>query len=545
MKKTNLIYLVVFLLITSVSESQTIERERPEGWENLVYGGRFMDRFLPMPNLGGMTTNTWGSDGVIPRDVNNGLEDNQWSYWGGNARLLDDGKYHLFVCRWLENGAKGHKEWHHSKVVHAVSENSFGPYKVIQKIGEGHNPEWYITNKGKYVIYVIHGYYLSDNVNGPWTYNTFDFDKRDRKIMQGLSNLTFAKREDGSFIMVCRGGGIWVSKDGLSTWNQLTDSRVFPPVEGHFEDPVIWKTDVQYHLIVNDWMGRIAWHLRSKDGITWKTDSGEAYLTGFSNYENGIKEGWFKYERIKVLQDKFGRATQAHFAAIDTLKSWDRSNDNHSSKQLTIPLTIGKLISITNKNSINSKTSKINVLIKAEEGFDPNTDIDIESLRFGAPEKVDFGMGCKVEKIEREGNNALITFTGEGNGITDDNFTAKLLGKNKQGKLLFGYSRLPGVSYIEPALSARKPIIDSSSNELKVDVENFGQVSSQKSTIHVYKINGEENIEIGFGSIPPLKPFERKTINIETSEDLSTLDPQQYLVLINKDKKNKVSLMVK
>ncbi len=69
MNKTNLIYLIVFLLTTSVLEAQIIERERPIGWENLVYGGRFMDRYLPMPMLGGLTTNTWGSGAVIPRDM--------------------------------------------------------------------------------------------------------------------------------------------------------------------------------------------------------------------------------------------------------------------------------------------------------------------------------------------------------------------------------------------------------------------------------------------------------------------------------------------
>ena len=40
-----------------------------------------------------------------------------------------------------------------------------------------------------------------------------------------------------------------------------------------------------------------------------------------------------------------------------------------------------------------------------------------------------------------------MTFDAAGNGITDDNFAAKLIGKTVRGKLLFGYSRLPGVDY--------------------------------------------------------------------------------------------------
>jgi hypothetical protein len=37
-----------------------------------------------------------------------------------------------------------------------------------------------------------------------------------------------------------------------------------------------------------------------------------------------------------------------------------------------------------------------------------------------------------------------VTFEATGNGIADDNFAAKLIGKTTKGKLLFGYSRLPG-----------------------------------------------------------------------------------------------------
>jgi hypothetical protein len=540
MNKKKLIYLAVVLLTSFVLKAQIIERERPQGWENLVYGGRFMDRFLPLPKLNGITKNTWGTDAVIPRDINNGIEDPEWSYWGGKTRLMDDGKYHLFVCRWAENSPKGHMAWSNSTVVHAISENSFGPFEVVQEIGKGHNPEWYITDTGKYVIYVIGGYYVSDNIYGPWEYNKFDFDKRGRQIIEGLSNLTFAKREDGSFVMICRGGGVWLSKDGLSTWYQVSNSTVYPKVEGKFEDPVIWKTDVQYHLIVNDWLGRMAWYLRSKDGLNWKTDSGEAYLTGIANYADGTKENWFKYERMKVLQDTLGRAIQANFAVIDTIKWNDLPNDNHSSKLISIPLTVGKCISILNKKPIHKKTDKITLLIKAEKGFNPNTDIDIKSLRFGAPDKVDFGMGCKAEKIERDGDNALISFTGEGNGITEDNFAAKLLGKDNQGNLLFGYSRLPGVSYMEAALSARTPVIDSMSHKLKVDIENFGQVNSHEATIHVYLKNVKENIEIGHATIPPLMPFDRITININTLKTLSNLDEHDYLVRINKDKNIKL-----
>ena len=90
----------VMLLISHSSFSQITERERPAEWKQLVKGARFMDRFLPMKgNV--LSSDTWGADCVLPRYVDNGIEDGIWSYWGGNIRKGEDGKYHLFVCGWL------------------------------------------------------------------------------------------------------------------------------------------------------------------------------------------------------------------------------------------------------------------------------------------------------------------------------------------------------------------------------------------------------------------------------------------------------------
>ncbi|MBT6006661.1 MAG: hypothetical protein HOG79_13150 [Prolixibacteraceae bacterium] len=122
-------FLIIFILCLT-SSAQFTERQIPAEWENLVFGGRFMDRFLPMPVMGELTSETWGSKQIIPRYIENGIEDNVNSYWGGNAKLGDDGKYHLFLCGWPENSPKGHMFWRNSTVYHAVAENSFGPYKL-------------------------------------------------------------------------------------------------------------------------------------------------------------------------------------------------------------------------------------------------------------------------------------------------------------------------------------------------------------------------------------------------------------------------------
>ena len=242
------------------ADAQIVERQRPDQWRGLVFGGRFMDRFLPMPVQGRLTDDTWGDDNVRPRYVDNGLEDNKWSYWGGNALPGEDGKYHLFVCRWLENSERGHHQWRNSIVVHAIADRPTGPYKVKETVGPGHNPEAFRLRDGRYVIYVIGGYYLADSMDGPWVRKKFEFNPGGKSTIAGLSNLTFAQREDGSFLMVCRGGGVWFSNSGITPYSQITDASVYPPVDGRFEDPVIWRTNIQYHLIVNDWLGRIAYY---------------------------------------------------------------------------------------------------------------------------------------------------------------------------------------------------------------------------------------------------------------------------------------------
>lgn len=538
--KISMIACIAILTMSVESKAQTTDRPRPADWNNLVFGGRFMDRFLPMPKIGVKTSDTWGGENVVPRYVNNGIENRIWSFWGGNIIKESDSKYHLFVCGWLESSPRGHGMWPKSTVFHATSNSSFGPFVVKDTIGKGHNPEAFRLKDGRYVIYVIDGYYVSNGFDGPWEYKKFEFNNRDRKIIEGLSNLTFAQREDKSYLMICRGGGVWISETGNSSYNQITEKRAYPPVKGRFEDPVIWKTNVQYNMVVNDWLGRIAWYLRSKDGVTWKTDAGEAYMPGISKNEDGTEEGWFKYERMKIFQDKYGRATQANFAVIDVEKKFDIGSDNHSSKNIVIPLTVEKLLTILDKDRITTKTKTIRVKVEAEKGFNPQTDMDINSLRFGASEEVNFGRGCKVLKTEKDGENLIVTFDGAGNGLPEDEFAAKLLGKTSDGKLLYGYARLPGVKFIEPILSARLPEITANKNGfgLKVEVQNFGQVASKSTLLTISYTKKGQNTEIAKGKIPSLKPYEKTTLDLSCGSIFEKEVVYDFVVTISpKDQK--------
>ena len=418
------------------------EYKVPEG---LVFGGAFIDRFLPVPIYEDLETDVWGADNVIPRDAHNGIEDAEYSYWGGNIIQGDDGKEHLFVCLWPESHPKGHSIWWNSTVVHAVSDRPTGPFKVVDIVGKGHNPEIYRRSDNSYVIGVMGvKAYTAKTLDGPWSEIKTDFTWLDESKPLNKTNRTYVVREDGSVLMMNKSGYIFISEKADEQFKQVTEKRIYPPVKGaKFEDPVIWKDEVQYNCIVNDWYGRTAFYLRSPDGINWKWAPGIAYTPEIMKHEDGTQEKWYKFERPKVRQDKYGRATHMNFAVIDVVKNEDKGNDNHSSKNIVVPLVVPRRLKILNKDELTPATTEIHVKILAEEDFDPLKDVDVDSLTFGDPEMMNFGKGSRPVSSQASGTDLIVTFSGKGNGITEDNFTAKLIGRTKKGGLLFGYSILP------------------------------------------------------------------------------------------------------
>ena len=510
--KKFLLFLGATLLFIGAN-AQVTDRALPEEWSKLVPGGRFLDRFEPMKgSLKG--EHIWGCEGVQDRYVDNGIEDNIWSYWGGNIRLGDDGLYHMFVAAWLEASEKGHMEWPGSYIIHVVAEKPDGPFKPVQMVGRGHNPEFYRTADGTWVIYVIGGRYTSKSLYGPWTADKYTYDPRDRKIIEGLSNVTFADRQDGSRLAVCRGGGIWISRDGLDNLQQVSCERVYPAVEGAFEDPLVWRDNVQYHLIVNDWLGRIAWYLRSPDGFNWTVDPGEAYTPGIAVHGDGTQEDWFKYERIKVIQDEYGRAYQANFAVIDTLKHEDKMLDRHSSKNICIPLNKGVLMDIVSAGPITSKTKTIDLRVRAEQGFNPQKDIDFASLRFGSNELVNYGEGACVTSVRNDGAHVILTFDAKAAQIGPEEFAPKLLGKYADGHMLYGYTRVPGRDYTPAVLSTLKPVIENGEAVLKIT--NFGvSASTAASPVTLTQTIDGKVRTIAKGSAAPLAPYDSADLRLK------------------------------
>jgi len=418
----------------------------------LVWGAAFKDRILPMPIYDALEEEgIWGADGVIPRDIHNGIEDPQWSYWCISGFQGEDNRYHMYACRWPSNDPRGHGAWPDSEVVYAIGDKPTGPFIYQHTIGKAHNAEVVRLKDGTYAIFRIgETFYIADKPEGPWKL----CDKKitlDHNGMreENVDNPTFTYRKDGSLVMIPRHGGVYISQSGApeGPYKKVCD-RAYPPgYEGrynHLEDPVVWRGPSQYHLIANYWPTCQAIYMRSLDAVHWIQEPGIAYDTSVTVHEDGTRVNWFKLERPKVLQDKYRRATHLLLAGIDVIKNEDKGGDNHSSKSMSVPLVTERLITILNDQPITSDTKTIRLLVKAEPGFNPHLDMDIKSLRLGAWQEVNWGRGAKVQSTAKQGDDLILEFDAKGHGIMDDNIAAKLLGKTANGGLLYGYAILPG-----------------------------------------------------------------------------------------------------
>jgi len=419
--------------------AQDVQRPRPGGWDQIVPGARFMDRFdRPPAAIGPAITNCWGVDAVKPRDIRNGMEAPDYSYWGGNITEID-GVYHLFVARWREDAPKGHMSWRSSEIAHCTSSRPDGDFRFVEVVGTGHNPELFRCKDGSWALYCIFPdgkahLYRSNSPNGPWQCERMPLDLNGHRLLagerNGESNFSFCPRPDGSILAVCRGGGIWLSEDGIRPFVQQTATSVYPRVEGRFEDPVLWRDEVQYHLIVNDWMGRVAWYLTSPNGLTdWTVHPGEAYTPGIAPND------WYKYERMRVLQDRYGRVVQANFAVIDFSKWHDKPNDIHSSKNICLPVNPGRRIA-----AIKLAKEGWEVQIASEPGFNSAEAIDVSSLRFGPQTLVAYGQGLRPLASANRDGDLVLTFPYCG----FDAPVVKLLGREKDGRLFFATARTDG-----------------------------------------------------------------------------------------------------
>jgi len=313
-------------------------------------GKTLIDYFQPIPIVGKLSNDVWGAPGVLPRDPQNGLEDptiQKWDYWDGQIVESPEGKFHMFASRW--DHAMGHRGWGHSLAIHAVSDNVIGPYEDKGMCwpdnmgGKGHNVTALILPDGRYAVTVSEirpgEVFVSKSPEGPW--ESMGLITVQDQPKWHASNVTPMLRPDGQYMIVQRSGQIMLAKQIIGPY-VVQGPSIYKTVKGlplkDLEDPTAWFSGGRYHMVVNSWSLRKAFHLTSEDGITRWTFRGLAYdpTTDFIRYTNGTVNHWEKIERPGVLL-KNGHVTHFTFAAIDIPKEQNKGNDRHGSKVIVVP----------------------------------------------------------------------------------------------------------------------------------------------------------------------------------------------------------------
>ncbi len=314
-----------------------------------------VDYFRPMKDHGQLSKSAWGVATVGPRDTRNGLEDPElrhWDYWDGTILKGKDGKYHLFASRWDQ--AKGHNEWWNSKAIHAVADRPDGPYVDKGLLwpddqgGKGHNVIALILPDGRYAVIVSEtrpgDVFVSESPEGPWTHlgqiqvDANGFDPKGGRA----SNMAIFLRPDGKFALIAREGSIAISDKGILGPYRLQGNSIYPAIPNmphhDLEDPVMWFSGGLYHVVVNCWSERKAYHLTSKNGIDEWTNRGLAYdpTVDFIRTKNGTPNRWNKIERPSVFLEH-GHVAYFTFAVIDVPKEQENGNDGHGSKLIVVP----------------------------------------------------------------------------------------------------------------------------------------------------------------------------------------------------------------
>lgn len=335
----------------------------------------FIAYFKPTPIVEGLSSTVWGAPEVGPRDPGNGLEDRtleSWNYWDGSILKGEDGRYRMFASRWDQ--AAGHRGWGNSHAVGAVSDSLFGPYKDVGKLwpedqnGRGHNVSALRMPDGRYAVVVSEtrqgrgDVFVSGSIDGPWTYfGAIAVDQSKVRSVRNpgeaqapgdpeprpwrASNVTVLLRPDGDYQIVERSGQILISKSGILGPYQPQGPTIYRGLKGlpqrdlgRLEDPTVWFSGGWYHVLVNHWEERRAYHLISRNGIDNWIVQGLAYEPGadFIRHTNGVVNHWNKLERPAVVIDK-GHVVALSFAVIDVAKEVELGDDRHGSKVIVVP----------------------------------------------------------------------------------------------------------------------------------------------------------------------------------------------------------------
>jgi hypothetical protein len=331
----------------------------------------FMDYIQPTPITCELSSATWGVDGVLPRDLCNGIESAKgagvhpdYYYWDGQIIRAEDGKYHLFMSTFSADTNFG-TGWQNSDAYHAIStQGVLGPFErkdyVYSNNGshKGHNVSAVELPDGTYAVIVSETVpftiYKSSSLDGPWTACS-------PSIQVSSSNVSLFPRHDGRFEVVERNGniaiadtlcGTYVKQRPTCSYTQNAADSVYPkrtsipgvpnPTYEWQEDPHIWRSGGTYHVIYSGSGDRVGWHVYSADGINdWK-DNGYAwspreYQKIFCYEGSTTCNQWYKMERPGVVLED-GHPTHITWAVSDV----DKDNQvlpgtNHGTKIIVVP----------------------------------------------------------------------------------------------------------------------------------------------------------------------------------------------------------------
>ncbi len=317
---------------------------------NIISAQTLIDFFQPMPIVKPLRTDKWGCTSVGPRDIGNGLEDTtnrSHTYWDGPIIKGPDGKYHMFASRWDQSG--GHWAWMGSLGVHAVSDSVMGPYvdKGLtwpnHSQGKGHNLTILQLKDGTYASVISdvgrRDFFTAPTLDGPWSFaGLLSIDANGFNNPSEIANLSIIIRpDDGKFMMIERHGQIMTSEN-LTGPYKIRCNSIYSGLAPNLEDPVLWYSGGYYHVVVNSWSDKKAYHLRSKDGISNWTNEGLAFdpRSDFLRYTDGTVNHWTKIERPGVCIEN-GHVTHWTFSVISCEKVDDKGGDNHNSKVIVVP----------------------------------------------------------------------------------------------------------------------------------------------------------------------------------------------------------------
>jgi hypothetical protein len=345
---------------------------------------------------GSTPPNCVSGQGVVPRDTCNGIESSTNPpgnyYWDGTVILAPDGTFHMFADRWP--GSSGFNPgWLSSDSIHAAGgKSALGPFTdkgyaySDSSFGSdphhGHNSQVVALLNGTYALIVSEvvpfTIFNASSLDGPWTPCSgspgagLSVPSAFGGNNNYASNVSLVVRPDGNFEITQRHGLLALSTNGIcgpykaqqptNTYpsNEAIPSQysasIFPNKQKHAdpmgpstvestyslaEDPVIWFSGGQYHVLYDYPDDRVGYHLTSTDGIHNWTDQGLAYDPRYAqqifSYTDGTVDHWYKMERPNVVLEN-GLITHVTFAVSDVDKNNQISaGTNHGSKVIVVP----------------------------------------------------------------------------------------------------------------------------------------------------------------------------------------------------------------